>query len=128
MFKKRHRSKVTLYHTLPPYGHQLVIYVPCSFSLRLSPPALFVMPLFWILLGSSKPLKPLEAFTMGLAPCSSSATAAALDEELFSCPRARHAAAATAGAGSFLGQRWERTVEATSKKRGSNRIEARRVI
>ena len=86
------------------------------------------MPLFWILLGSSKPLEPLEAFTMGLASCSSSATAAALDEELFSCPRARHAAAATAGAGSFLGQRWERTVEATSKKRGSNRIEARRVI
>mmetsp|Transcript_65184 Transcript_65184/g.132414 ORF Transcript_65184/g.132414 Transcript_65184/m.132414 type:complete len:216 (+) Transcript_65184:1193-1840(+) len=41
------------------------------------------------------------AFTMGLASCSSSATAAALDEELFSCPRARHAAAATAGAGSF---------------------------
>jgi len=59
--------------------------------------------LFWILLGSSKPLEPLEAFTMGLASCSSSATAAALDEELFSCPRARHAAAATAGAGSFLG-------------------------
>mmetsp|Transcript_51103 Transcript_51103/g.81694 ORF Transcript_51103/g.81694 Transcript_51103/m.81694 type:complete len:265 (+) Transcript_51103:1038-1832(+) len=40
------------------------------------------------------------AFTMGLASCSSSATAAAL-EELFSCPRARHAAAHTAGAGSF---------------------------
>lgn len=38
---KKTRSKVTLYHTLPP-GHQLVIYVPCSFSLRLSPPALFV--------------------------------------------------------------------------------------